>query len=345
MDKLRLQAITEDLKAAFKINVTAVLAADELEDLQDLGLPGFVDLKAVLDDLKACRPRVQFLGAGVCLVLLGFFGGGGILAGPFQSSEVLTSRRDQVGPGSPGRIPVGQGSRGAANIKGLPGELPKISCRMLLHVVCALNAAVNGTLFEAEEYLKSPGLESLSSSEASSLEGTKETGLEGGRSFGPVQARSIIEHYDNDLYFDEIGRTARLREAVIKGNELLLREALHELSSAKRASYGDNPLRSAKNLALIDLTEACRAAIEGGAGSAECFLIADGFMLSVEKERDTGRIALLVRECCQRLCAAVRLCHESPGSLGDKLILDIENYVIEHKGEVRARGFGLIPAL
>lgn len=123
-----------------------------------------------------------------------------------------------------------------------------------------------------------------------------------------------------------------IRRAIRSGDEEMLKEALDSPYAAMRGTLAKDALRSAKNLAIVDITIATREAIDGGLSVEELYQISDAFILQVEDCRYPADCAALARACARRCTQLVEEAREA--SLHDSSVSSIvrraRNYIDRH---------------
>lgn len=123
-----------------------------------------------------------------------------------------------------------------------------------------------------------------------------------------------------------------IRRAIRSGDEKLLKDALNSPYAAMRGTLARNKLRSAQNLAIVDITIATREAIDCGLSVEELYQLSDAFILQVEDCRYPADCDALARTCalrCTQLVAAAReeSLHDSSVS---SIVLRARNYIDQH---------------
>ncbi|MGN1282089.1 MAG: helix-turn-helix transcriptional regulator [Succinivibrio sp.] len=98
---------------------------------------------------------------------------------------------------------------------------------------------------------------------------------------------------------------ASIRMAIRNGDEEELKKALNSIYANMRGTLSKNELRSAKNLAIVDITIATRAAIDAGLSVEELYVISDGFIMEVEECRFPEEALGLARACALRCTSMV----------------------------------------
>lgn len=91
-----------------------------------------------------------------------------------------------------------------------------------------------------------------------------------------------------------------IKTAITSGNVEGLKQALNSIYSSMRGTLSRNTLRSAKNLAIVDITIATRAAIDAGLSVEEMYTISDGFIMEVEDCKYESDANALAQACALR---------------------------------------------
>lgn len=91
-----------------------------------------------------------------------------------------------------------------------------------------------------------------------------------------------------------------IRLAIKQGDVEGLKKALNSIYASMRGTLARTELRSAKNLAIVDITIATRAAIEAGLSVEELYVISDAFIMEVEDCKYPSDAAALARACALR---------------------------------------------
>lgn len=102
---------------------------------------------------------------------------------------------------------------------------------------------------------------------------------------------------------------ANIRKAIREGDPDKLTEALDSPYAAMRGTLSKNELRSAQNLAIVDITIATREAIDAGLSVEELYVLSDSYILEVEECKYPADAAALARSCalqCAKLVGARR---------------------------------------
>lgn len=123
-----------------------------------------------------------------------------------------------------------------------------------------------------------------------------------------------------------------IRRAIRSGSEQLLKEALDSPYAAMRGTLAASELRSAQNLAIVDITIATREAIECGLSVEELYMLSDAFILQVEDCRYPADCAALARACARRCTQLVAASRRESGhdTSVSAMVLRARNYIDRH---------------
>ncbi len=91
-----------------------------------------------------------------------------------------------------------------------------------------------------------------------------------------------------------------IKNAIKTGDVEALKKAINSIYSSMRGTLSRNSLRSAKNLAIVDITIATRAAIDVGLSVEEMYTISDAFIMEVEDCKYDSDALALAHACALR---------------------------------------------
>lgn len=107
--------------------------------------------------------------------------------------------------------------------------------------------------------------------------------------------QSVAEKTHNPGMFED-----SIRSAIKSGDVDNLKKALNSIYASMRGTLSRNTLRSSKNLAIVDITLATRAAIEVGLSVEEMYVISDAFIMEVEDCKYESDATALAQACALR---------------------------------------------
>ena len=115
------------------------------------------------------------------------------------------------------------------------------------------------------------------------------------------------------------------------GNLKLLEECQNEVWPGEIGQLADNPLRQEKNLSIVVMSIACRAAIDGGVAPQKAFSMSDVFISNIERMTQVLPIQAAVVEYEREFARAVeQVKHDSEHN---RYVERAKEYVAEHIDE------------
>lgn len=115
------------------------------------------------------------------------------------------------------------------------------------------------------------------------------------------------------------------------GNLKLLEECQNEVWPGEIGQLADNPLRQEKNLSIVVISIACRAAIDGGVAPQKAFSMSDVFISNIERMTQVLPIQAAVVEYEREFARAVeQVKHDSEHN---RYVESAKEYVAEHIDE------------
>lgn len=115
------------------------------------------------------------------------------------------------------------------------------------------------------------------------------------------------------------------------GNLKLLEECQNEVWPGEIGQLADNPLRQEKNLSIVVISIACRAAIDGGVAPQKAFSMSDMFISNIERMTQVLPIQAAVVEYEREFARAVeQVKHDSEHN---RYVERAKEYVAEHIDE------------
>ena len=115
------------------------------------------------------------------------------------------------------------------------------------------------------------------------------------------------------------------------GNLKLLEECQNEVWPGEIGKLADNPLRQEKNLSIVVIAIACRAAIDGGVAPQKAFSMSDVFISNIERMTQVLPIQAAVVEYEREFTRAVeQVKHDSEHN---RYVEQAKEYVAEHIDE------------
>lgn len=124
---------------------------------------------------------------------------------------------------------------------------------------------------------------------------------------------------------------ARKLQCIQDGDITRLRECQKEVWTGELGKVGETPLRQEKNIALIVIVLASRAAIRGGLMPEQAFSMADQYILQVEKMQDILQIRSCTFEFEESFARQVHDLHMPLHP--NKYVSDVKNYIYSRLDE------------
>ena len=94
----------------------------------------------------------------------------------------------------------------------------------------------------------------------------------------------------------------------------------------ERGIIGYTPIRSHKNLAIVDITIASRAAIDAGIDAELAYVISDGYILQVEKAKTSQEAEDIYFRCAFEFCNLVKNTKTSINT-DNKIVKQVVSYI------------------
>jgi len=140
----------------------------------------------------------------------------------------------------------------------------------------------------------------------------------------------IEEGIQHNSYDQEI----RERGSIENGDLESLQKSIDELFVGSVGRLADDKLRNNKNLAIVAITLASRAAIKGGLSSETAFSMSDLYIRQVEQATSTGLPIQITRNAEFQFARMVKELKESnitnPGTIENEHISNCKNYISRH---------------
>ncbi|MBU3826137.1 MAG: AraC family transcriptional regulator [Candidatus Anaerobiospirillum merdipullorum] len=137
-------------------------------------------------------------------------------------------------------------------------------------------------------------------------------------------ANVFASHFLANRPHNPVSLELNIRRAIRAGSVQAVKEALNSPYAAMRGTLAKHPLRSAQNLAIVDVTIATREAIDSGLSVEELYVLSDAYILQIEDCRYPAECTALARACaikCAQLVAAQNAL-KSPNGNNSSLIVN-----------------------
>jgi AraC-like DNA-binding protein len=145
-------------------------------------------------------------------------------------------------------------------------------------------------------------------------------------------ASDLFYIHENHGQHNPYEQELRELEGIRHGDVEALRQSMEETYAGKIGILAKDPLRNQKNIAIGNITQASRAAIDGGVNVEESFSVTDSFIQQVEELDSVPEVEMFMREA--KYTYARMVAKENDGSQSDKgknpLIAGTKEYIYSH---------------
>lgn len=111
---------------------------------------------------------------------------------------------------------------------------------------------------------------------------------------------------ENSAIHNPYGQERREQAAIKNGDEDALIRSFNESYVGQIGKLAEDPVRDKKNLAIVNISVACRSAIEGGLLPEIAFSMSDAFIRQTEKMKNVAEIEAFMRQSEIAYCNAVK---------------------------------------
>ena len=136
-------------------------------------------------------------------------------------------------------------------------------------------------------------------------------------------AKVINSHSIANRPHNPVSLEASIRFAISHGDIEALKKAHNSMYASMRGTVANNSLRSAKNLAIVDITIATREAIDAGLSAEELYTLSDAFILEVEEASTSEHAAAIARACALRCTQLVKESNSNSEHIGETSLVVI----------------------
>ena len=119
----------------------------------------------------------------------------------------------------------------------------------------------------------------------------------------------MFSNRENGVFHNPYDQEQREMDAIEKGDTEQLEKSIRENYPGKVGTLARDPLRHAKNLAIVVVTLATRAAIRGGIDPEVAFSLSDSYIQKAEELAAADSLDRLMRDAEYRFAAMVRESH------------------------------------
>ena len=138
----------------------------------------------------------------------------------------------------------------------------------------------------------------------------------------------IFERQEYDSPHNPYDQEVREMNSITQGNVEMLKASIAESYKGREGRMAVDELRQQKNIAIVVITLASRAAIKGGMLPEKAFSMVDAYVLAVEKLRDPIRIRSIMRNAeynfAEQVAQSNRMFEQN------EIIEHTKNYIFQH---------------
>jgi len=144
----------------------------------------------------------------------------------------------------------------------------------------------------------------------------------------------MFDQIENGIQHNSYDQEIRERTSIENGDLESLQKSIDELFVGSVGRLADDKLRNNKNLAIVAITLASRAAIQGGLSSETAFSMSDIYIRQVEQATSTGQPIQITRNAEFQFARMVKELKESnlssSGAKENEHISNCKNYIFRH---------------
>lgn len=197
-------------------------------------------------------------------------------------------------------------------------SIVRMPVESVLQMLCTMNYVLNGEKLELRDI-------SIHEQEQTALASRQERRRAARRLSVATEETAVREEHNTyDL-------EKRLLYMVRKGDSMALQKWLSTAPAIRGGVVANDQLRQRKNLFIVTVTLACRAAIQGGLSVDDAFTLSDSYIQQCELMQSPERITNL--QYRMLLDYTERVERLRRGKAPSKLALDVANYVQRHISE------------
>lgn len=140
--------------------------------------------------------------------------------------------------------------------------------------------------------------------------------------------KKVFSHQESEIPHNPYDHEVRKLESIQNGDLDLLAKCQREVWTGQLGKVANNPMRQAKNMAIIVIVLASRAAIKGGLSSELAFSMADGFIISIENMNDILLIQATTNQSETEFAKAVKQLNKTRDT--NILVEKSKDYIFKH---------------
>lgn len=149
-------------------------------------------------------------------------------------------------------------------------------------------------------------------------------------------ARLVFERQELNEPHNPYEQELREGEAVSQGDVEMLRRSINEVYAGSLGRLADDDLRHMKNICIVVITLASRAAIRGGLNPEQAYSLSDVYIQSIEKMTDPNMVFSMTRQYemeYTRLVAEVRAGRANSDKRPNMWTEQCKDYIFQHLHE------------
>lgn len=138
----------------------------------------------------------------------------------------------------------------------------------------------------------------------------------------------IFERQEYDSPHNPYDQEARELNSITQGNVDMLKASIAESYKGKEGRMAEDEVRQEKNIAIVVIALASRAAIKGGMLPEKAFSMVDAYVLAIEKLKDPIKIRSMMRKAEYDFAEQVAQRSRMPEQ--NEIVLHTKNYIFQH---------------
>ena len=151
---------------------------------------------------------------------------------------------------------------------------------------------------------------------------------EDARIIGRGISNEIFQRQESGIPHNPYEQEVREMSSIEQGNIAMLTASLQESYPGTEGRLSDDELRQAKNIAIVVIALASRAAIRGGMMPEEAFAMVDSYIQNVEKMDNQIKIKSFMRQAEYEFTRAVA--ELSDRRVQNDIVEKVKNYIFQH---------------
>lgn len=138
----------------------------------------------------------------------------------------------------------------------------------------------------------------------------------------------IFERQEYDSPHNPYDQEARELNSITQGNVEMLKASIAESYKGREGRMAEDEVRQEKNIAIVVIALASRAAIKGGMLPEKAFSMVDAYVLAVERLKDPIKIRSMMRKA--EYDFAEQVAQNSRMLEQNEIIMHTKNYIFQH---------------